>query len=103
MYEDIKQSGQHKWTLSEQASRTSNSLAQHLGNDRLLPLVTLLREEGARLVAEGVEVPVPPPPKGPPIPSMGSRAWSESVAQDRYEALVLPLADDEDDGVIRLS
>jgi hypothetical protein len=59
--------------------------------------------EGTSLVAEGVVVPVPPPPKDPPVPALGWKASFESTAQDRYEPLVLPWVDDKDDGVIGLS
>jgi hypothetical protein len=98
------ESAKTRWEkLLEQASHTSNSMALHEGNERLLSLVTLLQKEGAGLVAEGVEMPVPPPPKDPPVQSLGIRAWFKSTAQDRYEPLVLASADDEDDGVSRLS
>jgi hypothetical protein len=89
--------------LCEQASRVSYSLVGREIPYRLLSVVTLLREEGASLVADGVDVPVPPPPKDPPVPSLGVQAWFESTAQDRYEPLMVPFTDEEDDCVIGLA
>jgi hypothetical protein len=77
--------------LFEQASRVSYSLVGRAIPYRLLSVVTLLREDGASLVADGVDVPVLPPPKDPPVPSLGLEAWFESMAQDRYEPLMVPL------------
>lgn len=88
--------------LLEQAWRTSKALAQHEGNERQLALVTLLRKEGAPLVAEGVEVPVPPPPKEPPVQPMGERAWMESTRSRVDKHYMGPLLVEDEDGVIRL-
>jgi hypothetical protein len=88
--------------LFEQASRTSNSFAQNEGNEWLRSLVTLLREEGARLVAEGVAVPVPPPPKDPPVKLLGERAWLESTREGVDKYYLGPLLVEDEDGVIRL-
>jgi hypothetical protein len=88
--------------LFEHASRVSYSLVGSEIPHRLLSVVALLREEGASLVAEGVEVPVPPPPKDPPVQPLGERAWRESARPrvDKYYMQPLPVEDD--DGVIRL-
>jgi hypothetical protein len=88
--------------LFEHASRVSYSLVGSEMPHRLLSLVALLREEGASLVAEGVDVPVPPPPKDPPVQPLGERAWMESTRSRVDKHYMGPLLVEDDDGVIRL-
>jgi hypothetical protein len=88
--------------LFEQASRVSYSLVGSEIPHRLLSVVALLREEGASLVTEGVEVPVPPPPKAPPVPSLGMQAWVESTRSHVDKHYMEPLLVEDEDGVIRL-
>jgi hypothetical protein len=64
--------------------------------------VTLLLKEGTRLVAEGVDVPVPPPPKDPPVQPLGERAWMESTRSRVDTFYMQPLLVEDYDGVIRL-